>query len=380
MDLRTKLVFALVAVSLASLLALGAVAYSVVAGLLQDAAVRQLEAVAASKELDLRNVAQAWRDRVRLITSRTQLRESMRRQASGGPDQRARIARIVEDALDAAPTLRGIALFTSDGSPVVIRGDVGGAAPSAPTERVGEPPWVETDVTTSADGRLVVTFLGPLELEGTSVGVARVALDAAALADVVSDATGLGETGETLVARAAPEGGASLVAPRRHASAPAAGSWKPTNPDADPVLAAIDRREATLLHAVDDRSEQVWAATRFVEEMGWGLVVKLDASQATAPARALRETMVRMALSLSALAIVVGILLGIALARPISALADVARRIEDGDLEARADARGEDEVARLAGAFNEMTERLIAANRTLERRVRQAENGEHPGP
>ncbi len=374
MDLRTKLAFALVAISLASLLALGAVAYSAVAELLQNASVRQLEAVAASQERDLRNVAAGWRDRVRLVTSRTQLRESLRRFAAGETGQSARIGRIIDDALEAAPALRGIALFTTDAKPVVVRGDVETDPPSLATPRSGDPPWVEQGVEAHArSGDLVITFLAPLELDGVTVGLGRFCLDAGALTAVVGDVAELGGTAETLVASRGPTGNLQIITPRRHRPGVIPAPWKPTRPRHDPVLAAVEQRDATWLHAIDDRGEAVWAVTRYVEEMAWGLVVKVDAAEATSEALALRETMIRMALSLSALAIVAGILLGIALARPITALAEVARRVEEGDLDARADARGEDEVARLARAFNEMTEQLVDANRELEKRVHAAE-------
>jgi class 3 adenylate cyclase len=51
--------------------------------------------------------------------------------------------------------------------------------------------------------------------------------------------------------------------------------------------------------------------------------------------------------------------------RPIRELATVARRIGDGDFEARAPARSRDEIGGLATAFNEMTDRLVQARTEL---------------
>ena len=61
MDIRTKLVFTLVAVSLGSMAALGVIAYSTSGELLEHTSVRQLEALAASKKQDLEQTEQAWR-------------------------------------------------------------------------------------------------------------------------------------------------------------------------------------------------------------------------------------------------------------------------------------------------------------------------------
>lgn len=54
------------------------------------------------------------------------------------------------------------------------------------------------------------------------------------------------------------------------------------------------------------------------------------------------------------------------LTRPLLNVASVAERIAAGDLSQRAEARGQDEVARLATAFNTMTDRLTRAHQSLK--------------
>src|SRR5262245_18456216 len=52
--------------------------------------------------------------------------------------------------------------------------------------------------------------------------------------------------------------------------------------------------------------------------------------------------------------------------QPIGALATVARRIGDGDFDARAPVKSRDEIADLRLAFNDMTARLAQARADLE--------------
>ncbi len=78
----------------------------------------------------------------------------------------------------------------------------------------------------------------------------------------------------------------------------------------------------------------------------------------------------RMLIAAAVVSLVLGDVIARSLTHRIDALALGARRIADGDLLARVPVRGDDEVAELGAAFNEMAVRLqesLAAQRTLER-------------
>jgi class 3 adenylate cyclase/HAMP domain-containing protein len=72
------------------------------------------------------------------------------------------------------------------------------------------------------------------------------------------------------------------------------------------------------------------------------------------------------ALTILAAAAVLTVAMSSVVVRPIAALSAVARRIGDGDFEARAPAAARDEIGELGGAFNDMTSRLARAHSELE--------------
>jgi PAS domain S-box-containing protein len=115
---------------------------------------------------------------------------------------------------------------------------------------------------------------------------------------------------------------------------------------------------------VDYRGEEVWAATRDIDETGWGLVVKVDRQEGRQPALEFNAWLRQTAIILSAFAIVIGLVLALRFALPIHALAAVANRIRGGELQARADVAREDEVGLLARTFNERADEI-------ERRIAQ---------
>jgi diguanylate cyclase (GGDEF)-like protein len=71
------------------------------------------------------------------------------------------------------------------------------------------------------------------------------------------------------------------------------------------------------------------------------------------------------------LAVILGILIHLLVTRRLNTLLNVTQRFAAGNLEARADLRGTDEVAILGRAFDRMTEQVADTQRQLERRVQE---------
>ena len=88
------------------------------------------------------------------------------------------------------------------------------------------------------------------------------------------------------------------------------------------------------------------------------LIVKIDAAEELAPLHELRGRMLDVALSVGALAILAGALLGFYLSRPIRQLDALVHRIRDGETGLRAEVSGEDEVSFLAESFNELMDQV----------------------
>jgi HAMP domain-containing protein len=368
LDIRTRLIFALVAISLVSMAAVGAFAYQAVQALLLDNQLRKLEAVAASKENDLQRVLVAWRDRVNLVTTRTQLRILLAALETGDqPDYRDRLQRILDDARSSVTSLHGIQLYSRDGRPVVETGVLPRGDAPVPEELAAlDGVRVHRDASEGPDGELLISYLAPMDLVDRRIGSAWVVLSAHELDDVTTETTGLGRTGETLIVRADGKGGARVLSGRRH------------EPDSDrdasdapsPGREAVAGTEGVFTDAVDYHGEPVYAATRWIAEPGWGLVVKVDVAEERGAILALRDTLWKLALLLSAFGIVAGAVLGLVFARSIRELARVAERVGAGEWDLRAPESAEHEIGQLGMNFNRMTDQLVAANRELEARLK----------
>jgi hypothetical protein len=351
MDVRTKLALALVSVALASMVLLGLFAYRTAAGMLRSVSTRQLDALAESKARDLASVIEGWLDRVRLIGSRTQLRLSLEAHEDGDPSVLSGIQRILDDAEQASPEVDRIALFDARRRLLASAGSAEREPDASALDRTHGLDF--SRVYYGSDGAPKVVIVSELMLESRFIGGIEVVLDAADIAAVASDFTGLGETGEVLVLAHDEAGQPQLLHAGRHGNASGASL------DAAYVRAALEGTESVFTEGVFDyRGEEVWAATRFVPQLGWGVVVKVDAEEELAPIAALRSDMIDLGFALGAFAIAGGTLLGFYLARPIRELADVVVRLRNGESGVRAEVRGDDEVAVLSEALNEWIDDL----------------------
>ncbi len=381
MDIRTKLVIAFVAVSLASMLMFGWFAYGQGRERLRDSALRQLEAVAEGKKRDLGRVTQAWYDRVQLIASRTQLRVSLAAYVeTGGAEDLERIRQILDDAGEAVSSVRAVTVYDAGGS-LVARSGVN-AEPNGTLDlsafRGSDRSMTYEGLGRDEEGTLTISFLAPLRLDHRLIGAVQVVMSAWEFAELTQDSTVLGETGRIIVARKGRRGEAVVL--NQPLPDGVTGSVTVRLEPGDPLLQAVEGIEAIFAEgAVNERGERIWAATRYLPDLGVGLVVEFGAEEEERPIRELRRTMVSLALSLSAFAIVAGTLLGFRIAKPIRDLAGVANRIRMGELNARAEAGSPDEVGLLAATFNEMAESLIAKNRELEQRLEEHVKEHHTG-
>jgi len=141
-----------------------------------------------------------------------------------------------------------------------------------------------------------------------------------------------------------------------------AGGALTTTIDNDAIRAAAAGRPG-VVRFIDADGDDVIGGYVTVDSLGWTVVVMEHADELLAPVADERREALLVVTIGCILAVVVSVILALQTTRPIRRLTSVARRVADGDLDARAEVQGTQELAELGETFNTMLDtcrRLVA--------------------
>jgi PAS domain S-box-containing protein len=313
------------------------------------------------------------RTSVRLVASRTQLRILLD-QNNQQPEQELvdQMEGILRDAHTSCSHILNILVLANDGR-VVARAAERGFDDGlrdrlySATEEGG----LGLRMARGVDGNLILALSSPLYLQERRVGAVILEAEGAQVVDVVADYTGLGDTGETILARRDEQGVITFLAPLRFQPDAALNKNASRTDLGLPIVQALLGKEYVLTAAVDYRGQEVLAATAWVEDPGWGLAVSIARVEALWAADHMRDLLALALVVLVLVVTLVSLVLSRHITKPVLDLTRVARRIGAGDLSVHADALRKDELGVLADTFNHMTKALLDATARLEETVQQ---------
>ncbi|WP_052430180.1 sensor histidine kinase [Sporocytophaga myxococcoides] len=184
------------------------------------------------------------------------------------------------------------------------------------------------------------------------------------LMEIMDDSTGLGKTGETLLGEKQDSAVVYLV-PLRHDRST---TMKYSNDfDGTAIKEALQGKSGILYDIHNYKGEKVFAAARFIKDMGWGLVTQISKEEALKPVKELSDILILLNLFIVIFLTVPAYIIGRYIGKPIEKLTRTAQLINDGELSERVEIKSDDEIGLLGETFNEMTEKLERKIHELER-------------
>ncbi len=203
------------------------------------------------------------------------------------------------------------------------------------------------------------------DFKGKFIGVIALEVNMVPIYEFIQDTTGLGETGETLIGLNK-DNYALFLNPLRH-DTEAALKRKAIfgRTDAFPIQEAVQGRNGSGL-SIDYRGEKIIAAWQHIPSLNWGLVAKIDTSEAFAPVKHLRNITIIIVIASIIAIVTITIIITTRITKPIRKLVEGTKRLAKGDLAFRIETQTKDEIGQLATSFNDMTFQLGESNQQLQ--------------
>ncbi len=201
------------------------------------------------------------------------------------------------------------------------------------------------------------------------LGTLLVDLDIAPVVEAVARHDRLGDTGEVYLVRRASAERAEFVTPPRFGTDIVMDGRLDIRRDVLARRALVGGRPAGVFEAADYRGEDVLAVTVPIDRMDWGLVVKLDRSEALSAVADLRRFLLATLGVASLGVVIIASLLVRSFVDRLRRITREAERVAAGDLDRRIRDPNDDEIGQLARAFDRMTGSLstdIARRRAAE--------------
>ena len=214
--------------------------------------------------------------------------------------------------------------------------------------------------------RYPTAFLGtPIFHDGTLSGVIVLRTQHNRLYELTQNLTGLGETGEIIIAQKR-AGRAILLTPLRHEEHPDPNTIPPRhNEETSPLRQALEGEKGVGI-ARDYREQEVLAAWKYLPALRWGLVVKLDTSEAFRPITQLRTAVLLSAMTLLAILVLLSFSVAKSLSGPVINLVQGARRFQQRNFSTGIVEQGPKEMVELTQALNQMAGNLEDSYGALE--------------
>ena len=244
--------------------------------------ISMLTAIADTQSRSLEALIESYLDKARLVASRTRLRQLVVA-ARDGPDDRlaAQIGRILGDAADSDDDIARLAVYDIDGRLVAAVGEDlatvvrGGETSADIADGNYSRPFIETDID---GGHFQLLVFAPMLLDGRRIGVVKATLTPRAIDRVIQGAQ-FASSGEIVLGLHNRQGGTLIVKRQNEAGDNLAQTSTDSNEQIALERALDDRADVMISPATDGDQIPIIAVTRYLSDLDWGLIAKIDRAE-----------------------------------------------------------------------------------------------------
>lgn len=360
MKIRQKLTLLLLFIGLIPTLVVSTIAYITISTQLTSKTTDQLSSIAVKQEQKINALLQGKQEEALKLANRYDLQLAVGEYLGGTTKTASAITAVLRNRKTEGSGIQ--AMYLSNPNDVIIAGTVA----SDTGQKLSTKDYytkagqknsiaVREDPKDGIDKLYVATRF---TVNQKDVGVLTIIYGIDDFVAAIQDYTGLGTTGETLIAGKDDTGKVVSLFPLRF--------------DADASLIAnltalqlFEHTDSTYSEVKDYRDHGVMISARTIGFADWVIATKIDTNEAFAPIDQLRNTLAGIVVASSIAIILIALYFTRFFTAPIITLTEKTRNIMQGDFNQRIAVNSSDEVGALATAFNDMTTSLQNSTRKL---------------
>jgi len=372
MRIKKLLFIILISLSIVPMLLSHVFTYSEEKLVLQNNIMTKLNDIATLQHKRIHQLLESRKESVNLIASRTQLRLlTLQYQNDISAEKLKKILIILNDAKNSANTIKNLTIFSLQQNILTSTG----FAEQQMQQHVFHNATKEgaqslnIQIFRDENEQLIIDFVQKLYIKDKHIGYLSAEFSNAELINIISDYTGLGQTGEMVLTGKDNEGNIQFLTPTRHKKDSAFTMSKSRLET--PITLTMKGEFTTLQNYMDYRSVPVLAISRHIPEVDWGMIIKIDLQEAFEPLADLQTLIAELLIIISLLVIFISLFIGNKLSNPILALEQVVLDIMKGNTSLRAKSSKLTEINRLGNAINIMVVGQLGAEAILHDTIKK---------
>ena len=376
MKIRSKLIVCFLVISLIPLIIIGTFNYISAKQVLTNEILNKLENIATVEEINIKNVVEDTREKIKLISTRLQLKIDLDKY-NNNIDRKESLLflnKTINTIKSAINNFEEISLYDLTGTVVASTNNslVGKNYANDKFFIQGKSQNELSFLYRDTNNEIKSHLTGPLVLDGKLIGVATAIYNLENLLSIFQTYVGLGKTGELILVKRDDNGDALFITPSRFNSGAFLNLKVSKNETNTPVIQSLLKEEKTFTDTIDYRGIPVLAVTRYLEGVDLGLISKIDKLEAFAPLEKLEYLTIISGILVSVLVIIVSLIIGKSISNPIQKLNNASKDISQGKFDNPIRiTKGSDEIKELSKQLDKMRQNIHYINNHLNEVVNE---------
>ena len=344
--------------------------------MLTNEILNKLENIATVEEINIKNVVEDTREKIKLISTRLQLKIDLDKY-NNNIDRKESLLflnKTINTIKSAINNFEEISLYDLTGTVVASTNNslVGKNYANDKFFIQGKSQNELSFLYRDTNNEIKSHLTGPLVLDGKLIGVATAIYNLENLLSIFQTYVGLGKTGELILVKRDDNGDALFITPSRFNSGAFLNLKVSKNETNTPVIQSLLKEEKTFTDTIDYRGIPVLAVTRYLEGVDLGLISKIDKLEAFAPLEKLEYLTIISGILVSVLVIIVSLIIGKSISNPIQKLNNASKDISQGKFDNPIRiTKGSDEIKELSKQLDKMRQNIHYINNHLNEVVNE---------